>query len=80
MASLDQPQPQPPSLPVKFWLSVELQTITWKLGCLNTGGCAEPRLRLLKSNMLNGEKLSIDWPVTGDVVKVSIKKQYFLTF
>ncbi len=59
---------EPPA--VKFWLSVELQSITWKLGCLNTGGCAEPRLRLLKSNLVNGEKLSIDWPVTGDIVKV----------
>jgi hypothetical protein len=51
-----------------YWISIELKSIDWRLGgCLNTGGCAQPRLNIVLSNE---EMMSISWPInTHDIVQ-----------
>ncbi|VDK52193.1 unnamed protein product [Anisakis simplex] len=52
-----------------FWLSVELMNIEWRKGCLTTAGCAEPRFKMIETNAINSEKLSISWAITEDLVQ-----------
>uniref|UniRef100_A0A0N5A7Y8 C2 domain-containing protein n=1 Tax=Syphacia muris TaxID=451379 RepID=A0A0N5A7Y8_9BILA len=53
----------------EFWLEARLVEVNWKLNCLTTGGCAEPRFRLTKTNLITNEKISISWRVTDDLVE-----------
>lgn len=47
-----------------FWVTADLLNIEWKQGCLTTAGCAEPRFKLIKTNVVNDQKTSISWPVS----------------
>jgi len=53
-----------------YWISIELKSIDWRLGgCLNTGGCAQPRLNIVLSSDKD-EMMSISWPInTHDIVQ-----------
>lgn len=64
----------------EFWLEARLVEINWKLNCLTTGGCAEPRFRLIKTNMVTNEKISISWSITDKLVEVNKKKKNFINF
>ncbi|EFO23756.1 hypothetical protein LOAG_04727 [Loa loa] len=43
---------------INYWIELELQTVHWKPTCLTTGGCANPRFRISKSNKFNAEIIS----------------------
>ena len=53
-----------------FWITAELLNIEWKNGCLTTAGCAEPRFKLIKTNSVTDQKLSISWSVSEKLLEV----------
>lgn len=54
----------------QFWIEAELLKVNWMRTCLTTGGCAEPRFRIVKSSITTKEQLTISWPVTQNLVQV----------
>lgn len=69
---------------INYWIELELQAVHWKPTCLTTGGCANPRFRISKSNKFNAEIISVSWSITENFVEVSLlyftNNILFLTF
>ncbi|KHN78639.1 Uncharacterized protein R10E12.2 [Toxocara canis] len=61
--------PEQPEQLEQFWLDAALLSITWKQGCLTTGGCADPRFRIIETHSVTNEKVSISWPITENLVE-----------
>uniref|UniRef100_A0A0M3IXD9 Transposase n=1 Tax=Ascaris lumbricoides TaxID=6252 RepID=A0A0M3IXD9_ASCLU len=55
----------------QFWIDAGLLSIAWKQGCLTTGGCAEPRFRIIETHSVTNEKIAVGWPITENLVEVS---------
>ncbi|MFH4975339.1 hypothetical protein AB6A40_002048 [Gnathostoma spinigerum] len=53
----------------EYWITVDLQSVEWRPGCLTTAGCADPRFQLSESNTHSEEKVSISWIITRDIVQ-----------
>jgi hypothetical protein len=56
-----------------FWLTVELRNVDFVPGCLTAAGCAEPRFKILISNLISNERQSISWAQQGNGVKVRVQ-------
>ncbi|CAJ0597562.1 unnamed protein product [Cylicocyclus nassatus] len=59
----------PVVLAESFWMTAELLRVDWKEGCLNTGGCSQPRFKILEDMLPLNEKVSISWPVSEHFVQ-----------
>uniref|UniRef100_A0A915Q1Y7 C2 domain-containing protein n=1 Tax=Setaria digitata TaxID=48799 RepID=A0A915Q1Y7_9BILA len=59
---------------INYWIELELQAVHWKPTCLTTGGCANPRFRISKSNKFNAETISVSWSITENFVERHSRK------
>ncbi|CAG9530225.1 unnamed protein product [Cercopithifilaria johnstoni] len=59
---------------INYWIELELQSVYWKPTCLTTGGCANPRFRISKSNKFNAEIISISWSITENFLERHSRK------
>uniref|UniRef100_A0A915AKH5 C2 domain-containing protein n=1 Tax=Parascaris univalens TaxID=6257 RepID=A0A915AKH5_PARUN len=53
----------------QFWIDAGLLSIVWKQGCLTTGGCADPRFRIIEIHSVTNEKIAVGWPITENLVE-----------
>uniref|UniRef100_A0A914LEG2 C2 domain-containing protein n=1 Tax=Meloidogyne incognita TaxID=6306 RepID=A0A914LEG2_MELIC len=48
-----------------FWLSVEINSVEFRKGCLSTALCHRPTFKLSQTMTLNGQTVMMSWPMEG---------------
>uniref|UniRef100_A0A1I8BUW2 Netrin receptor UNC5 n=1 Tax=Meloidogyne hapla TaxID=6305 RepID=A0A1I8BUW2_MELHA len=48
-----------------FWLSVEINSVDFRKGCLSTALCHRPTFKLTQTMTLNSQTLMMSWPMEG---------------
>lgn len=56
--------------PEEFWISVNLLNVEWKPDCLTISYCDKPELKMIKTNLINGEKSSFSWQLDQNFEQV----------
>ncbi|CAG9531949.1 unnamed protein product [Cercopithifilaria johnstoni] len=57
--------------PEEFWISANLLNVEWKLDCLTITYCNQPELKMIKRNLVNGEKSSFSWQLDQNFEQLS---------